>query len=172
MSYAEYVLATQAANEPDAGKRNALIQALVTRNPQSKYLANTRKQSVVELASADPEKAVRLAEQGLVKDPENEEFLLTVAYYNLGRERDLDRVLQYSLRILELMRKKTQAGFAHPARVGEEEGQVRRLGELDGRRGVWQAIALRAVGPVPARLAIGDSRGAGNGGGCLLLPGL
>ncbi len=106
MSYAEFVLATQAADEPDTAKRDALIQALVARNPHSKYLANTKKP--VELAKLDPEKAFQLAEQGLVKDPDNEDFLLTVADYNLSHEKDLSKVLAYSLRMLEVMKKKSK----------------------------------------------------------------
>src|SRR5580704_9265446 len=34
--------------------------------------------------------------------------------------------------------------------MAKEESQVYRLGELDGRSGVWQAGALRIVGPLSA----------------------
>jgi tetratricopeptide (TPR) repeat protein len=106
LTYSEYVLATQAANEPDPGKREQLIQALVSRNPQSKYLPNTKKEAVAELTKLDPEQALRTAEKGLVKDPDNEDFLMTVANYELDHEKDLPKVLEYSLRILDVMRKK------------------------------------------------------------------
>ncbi len=106
LSYSEFVLATQAADEPDPAKRAALVEALQSRNPQSKFLANTKKQTVIDLAKIDPEKAVVLAEQGLTKEPDNEDFLMTVADYKIGHEKDLPRVLTYSLRILELMKTK------------------------------------------------------------------
>ena len=106
LDYSEFVMATQAADEPDDGTRTQLIQALQSRNPQSKFLANTKKQTVIDLATIDPQKAVALAEQGLVKDPDNEDFLMTVADYNMRREKDLPKVLSYSLRILDLLQTK------------------------------------------------------------------
>ena len=106
LSYSEFVMATQAADEPDPAKRAELVEALQTRNPQSKFLANTKKQTVIDLAKIDPEKAVALAEQGLVKEPDNEDFLMTIADYKLGHEKDLPKVLAYSLKILALMKTK------------------------------------------------------------------
>lgn len=106
MDYCEFVLATQAANESDPAKRAMLVQALQSRNPESKFLANTKKQTVIDLASIDPEKALALAEHGLINDPNNEDFLMTVANYNMGHERDLPKVLTYALRILDLIHKK------------------------------------------------------------------
>jgi hypothetical protein len=58
------------------------------------------------LASLSPEKAVALAEQSLVDDPDNEDFLVTVANYYMQREQDLPKVLSYSLRLLELLPRK------------------------------------------------------------------
>ncbi len=106
LSYSEFVLATQAADEPDPARRASLIEDLRSRNPQSKFLANAKRQTVIDLAKIDPEKAVALAEQGLVKEPNNEDFLMTVADYKIAHEKDLPRVLTYSLRILELMKTK------------------------------------------------------------------
>lgn len=121
LSYSEFVLATQAAKEPDAGKRDQLIQALVARNPQSKYLPNTKKQTVTEMARLAPEKAVQLAEKGLVDDPDNEDFLMTVADYDLNQEKDLPQVLKYALRILEVMRRKPK-----PASLSAEEWEKKK----------------------------------------------
>jgi hypothetical protein len=111
-SYSEFVLATQAADEQDPGKHAALVEALQSRNPQSKFLANTKKQTVIDLAKIDPEKAVGLAEQGLLKDPDNEDFLMTVADYKIAHEKDLPKVLAYSLRILALMKTKPKPDSA------------------------------------------------------------
>jgi hypothetical protein len=61
---------------------------------------------VIDLAAIDPKKAVALAEEGLVKDPDNEDFLMTVADYNMRLEKDLPKVLATSLRILELLQRK------------------------------------------------------------------
>ncbi len=122
LSYSEFVMATQAADEPDPAMRAALIEALRSRNPQSKFLANTKKQTVIDLAKIDPEKAVALAEQGLVKEPDNEDFLMTVADYKIGHEKDLPRVLTYSLRILELMKTKPK-----PETLSAEEWEQKKV---------------------------------------------
>lgn len=121
LSYSEFVMATQAAAEPDPGQREALIEALRSRNPNSKFMANTKKQTVIDLATIDPEKAVVLAEQGLVNDPNNEDFLMTVADYKIAHEKDLPKVLAYSLRILDLMKKKPR-----PATLSAEDWEKKK----------------------------------------------
>jgi tetratricopeptide (TPR) repeat protein len=121
LSYSEFVMATQAAEEPDAARRAALIDALRSRNPQSKFMPNTKRQPAIDLANVDPEKAAALAEQGLVNDPNNEDFLMAVADYKMGREKDLTKVLTYSLRVLELMQKKPQ-----PSTLSAEEWQKKK----------------------------------------------
>jgi hypothetical protein len=60
------------------------------------------------LATLSPEKAVALAEQALVDDPDNEDFLVTVANYYIQREQDLPKVLSYSLRLLDLLPRKNK----------------------------------------------------------------
>lgn len=106
LTYSEFVMATQAAAEQDPARRAAFIEDLRSRNPQSKFLPNANKQTVIDLAKTDPEKAAALAEQGLLKDPNNEDFLMVAADYKIGHEKDLPRVLNYSLRIMELMKSK------------------------------------------------------------------
>ncbi len=106
--YAEFTLAAQAANESDEKQKAQLAEALRARNPQSKYLANIKKFSVIDLASINPEKAVALAEKGLLDDPNNEDFLMTVADVSMSHEKDFPKVLNYSLRILDLMKKKSK----------------------------------------------------------------
>ena len=142
LSYSEFVMATQAANEPDPAKRAVLVDALRSRNPNSKFMANTKKQTVIDLAAIDPEKAVALAEQGLANDPNNEDCLITVADYKIGHEKDLPTVLAYSLRILELMKKKPQ-----PATLSAEEWEKKKAkftgwasyvaGVIYARQGRW-----------------------------------
>lgn len=121
VSYSEFVMATQAANEPDPAKRAALTDALRSRNPNSKFMANTKKQTVIDLAGIDPDKAYALAEEGLLKDPNNEDFLITVADYKIGHEKDLPKVLTYSLRVLDVMKKKPQ-----PATLSAEDWEKKK----------------------------------------------
>ena len=108
LAFSEYVLSQEAIQESDAQKKAELLQALEARNPQSKFLAIAKndKPARIDLASLSPEKAVALAEKGLLDDPDNEDFLVTVANYYIQKEEDLPKVLSYSLRLLELLPRK------------------------------------------------------------------
>jgi len=73
------------------------------------------------LATLSPEKAVALAEKGLIDDPDNEDFLVTVANYYIQREQELPKVLSYSLRLLDLLPRK-----ARPDDVSAEEWESKK----------------------------------------------
>ena len=111
MSYAEYVLSNQATAEPDPQKKADLFRLIELRNPQSKYLIAARSKPVrIDLAAMSPEKAERL----LADDPDNVDYLMNVADYNMRRDHDLQKVLNYSIRILDLMpRKSRPEGTTH-----------------------------------------------------------
>jgi hypothetical protein len=115
LDYSEYQLATVAAAQADGLKRAEVTLALEERNPQSKFLALTKKPTVIELATLDPEKAIQLAEEGLVKDPDNIDFLMTIADRDMRLEQNLPRVLTYSLRILELVQGSPQPSDITPS---------------------------------------------------------
>ncbi len=85
-----------------------MIAALRTRNPQSPFLANVTKVTLIDLAALAPEKAVELAENGLATDPDNEDFLMTIANYDMSKERNLPQALANALHILELMKTKSK----------------------------------------------------------------
>jgi hypothetical protein len=107
IAFSEYVISIEAAQESDPQKKAEFIQSLEGRNPQSKFLAQARNDRPrIDLASLPPEQAVALAEKGLVDDPDNEDFLITVANYHMQREQDLPKVLTYALRLLELLPRK------------------------------------------------------------------
>jgi hypothetical protein len=105
MSYAEYVLASQAGSESNARKKAELLRALDQRNPQSKFLVAAKKNLRVR-EEANPQQAVALAEKGLADDPNNEDYLMRVANHHMLREDELEKALNYSLRILEVLEKK------------------------------------------------------------------
>ena len=107
LTFSEYTLSTEATQETDPQKKADLIKALESRNPESKFLAIAKNDRPrIDLATLSPEKAVALAEKGLADDPDNEDFLVTVANYYMQREQDLPKVLNYSLRLLELLPRK------------------------------------------------------------------
>jgi hypothetical protein len=114
LDYSEYTLATLAAAQSDDLKRAELALALGERNPHSKFLELTRKPAMIELAKLDPQKAIQLAEEGLIRDPDNIDFLMTVADHDMSLEKDLPQVLNYALRILELLQGKPQPSGTSP----------------------------------------------------------
>jgi hypothetical protein len=108
LDYSEYTLATLAAAQKDELKRAEITLALQERNAQSKFLVLTKKATVIDLAKINPQRAIQLAEEGLVKDPDNVDFLMTVADHDMSVEKNLPQVLSYSLRILELVQGRPQ----------------------------------------------------------------
>jgi hypothetical protein len=115
LDYSEYKIASIAAVQTDDLKRAELALALEERNPHSKFLALTKKATVIELATLNPQKAIQLAEEGLVKDPDNLDFLMTIADHDMSLERNLPQVLSYSLHILELVGGQPQPADITPA---------------------------------------------------------
>lgn len=107
MAYSEFLMATQAADETDTKKKAELVQALEKRNPQSRYLEVAKSDPAhVPIIAVSPEKAFAIAEKGLADDPDNVDFLMTVADHYMSQERDLSKVLSYSLRVLEVLPRK------------------------------------------------------------------
>jgi hypothetical protein len=115
LSYSEYTLAKLAAGQTDEAKRAELTEALQRRNPQSQFLVLTKKPTVIELASLNPAKALQIAEQGLVENPDNIDFLMTVADHDMNLEKNLPQVLKYALRILDLVHGTPQPADIKPA---------------------------------------------------------
>ncbi len=105
LAYAEYVLASQAALEPNSRRKAELIQALEQRNPQSKYLVAVKRNIRVR-EEANPAQAFAMAERGLAEDPNNEDYLMRIANHYMAHEDDLAKVLTYSLRVLEVLETK------------------------------------------------------------------
>lgn len=104
-AYVEYVLASQAALEPDAGRKAQLIQDLEKRSPQSRYLIAVKKNMRVR-DEADPAKAFAIASSGLATDPNNEDYLMVAANHYMSHEEDLSRALSYALRVIEVLDRK------------------------------------------------------------------
>jgi hypothetical protein len=114
LAYSEYALATLAAAQTDLQKRAELALALQQRNPRSQFLA-LAKPTVIDLATLNPAEALRLAEQGLIDNPDNIDLLMTVADHDMSLEKDLPRVLSYALRILELVQGPPQPAELTPS---------------------------------------------------------
>jgi len=115
LEYSEYTIAKLAAAQTDDLKRAELTLLLEERDPKSKFLVLAKKPTVIELATLDPRKAIQLAEEGLQKDPDNIDFLMTIADHDMSLEHNLPQVLSYSLHILELLQGKPQPDGITPA---------------------------------------------------------
>jgi hypothetical protein len=131
LAYSEYVLASQAAMEPNSRRKGELIRALEQRNPQSKFLAAVKRNIRVR-EEANPEQAFVLAERGLAEDPNNEDYLMRIANHYMSREEDLSKVLAYSLRVLEVLEKKSK-----PAAVTAEDWEKKKARYTGGAN--WMA---------------------------------
>ena len=123
LKYTEYTLANQAASQTDDTKREELVAALQQRNPQSQFLFLTKKPTVIELASLNPAKALQLAEQGLVENPDNIDFLMTVADHDMNLEKNLPQTLKYALRILELVQGNPQPDGITPEEWAKKQAK-------------------------------------------------
>jgi len=130
-AYSEYLLASQAAVEPDSHHRVELIQAVEKRNPNSKYLAAV-KRNIRITREADPTEAFAMAEKGLATDPNNEDYLMRVANHYMSREEDLGRALTCSLRVLDVLERKPK-----PDGVTEEQWQAKKTRYIGGAN--WMA---------------------------------
>jgi len=109
MTYAEYLLSLQIPQEGDPQRKAALIQELEIRNPQSQFLAVVKKAGIrSEVIPMDSERAFSIALRGISQDPENPDFLMTIAQNYLRREDDLAKVLSFSLRLLDVVPKRSK----------------------------------------------------------------
>ncbi|MDP8982885.1 MAG: hypothetical protein M3O35_20100 [Acidobacteriota bacterium] len=109
LTYSEYTLYSLSAHSPNQQVKSQLIHDLESRNPHSKYLS-TAKSDYAHAGQviAGGEISVPAAERGLASDPDNEDYLLTVAEYHMGRESELSKVLTYSLRVIRIMQQKSK----------------------------------------------------------------
>lgn len=133
LAYAEYVLSSQASVESDRQRKAMLVQALEKRNPQSKYLAAAKRDGLhanEEIIS--PQRQLAMAEKGLPHDPDNEDFLMVIAEHNMAREKDLPKVLSQSLRVLEILQKKSK-----PDSVSAEDWEKKKVNYLGAAN--WMA---------------------------------
>lgn len=106
-TYSEYALYAAALQTPDPRKKIELIETLEQRNPQSQYVPQVRGVYVVALQQAgEAAKAVAVAEKILETDQSNEDMLLLVADYYLKQNKSPEKVIEYSERMVELMRTK------------------------------------------------------------------
>jgi tetratricopeptide (TPR) repeat protein len=121
-TYTEYALYAGALQASDPKKKIELIEQLQQRNPQSEYLAKALPYQFVAYRQAgDNAKAVAVAEKVLATDQSNEDMLLVVADSYTQKNRDPDKVLAYSAKMIEVMNSKQK-----PEGVNETDWEKRK----------------------------------------------
>lgn len=100
-AYAEYALFN--LSRADAAHKSDYLALIAARNPRSKYLtAQTHR--VVGYAPLDSsERGVADAERRLPQEPDNEDLLMLVAEYHMQHESEPEKVIRYSLHVLEIL---------------------------------------------------------------------
>jgi tetratricopeptide (TPR) repeat protein len=103
----EYALYKKALDSPDPRQKIKLLDELLKRNPESKYLP----QALITYlnsyrAIGDHANAAAYSERILKADPSNEDALLWAAEGYLARGGSADKVLAYSGKIIEVMNTK------------------------------------------------------------------
>jgi len=105
-TYTEYSLYAALLQTPDPGKKVMLGEALEKRNPESQYLPQMAGPLFIAYQqSGAKDKALALAEKTLQKEQTNEDMLLAVANHYMS-QKDADKVLLYSGKLIELMQTK------------------------------------------------------------------
>jgi len=155
MTYAEYVLYSRAKECADLGKKSQLVQALETRNPQSKYLPHAKDDLTVAVQSGgSAQERLAWAESTLEKEPENEDALLLIAQYDLQRERDLPKVLRFSLKVIDRVQQRPQPDDLTPEEWIAKKTRYTGLanwmaGVVYAQQGNWRQSELHLRAAVP-----------------------
>jgi hypothetical protein len=103
-TYTEYVLFAGALQSADAAKRVELLKTLEQRSPDSSYLSQAYGVYFAALVqSGDVPAAVAVAEKAIAKGQGNEEMLATAGDFYLRQNREPEKVLDYSAKLLELV---------------------------------------------------------------------
>lgn len=107
LAYSEYTIAALANNEPDNKKRADYLKVLEGINPKSQWVKATRGDFfTLQSQGASKERLAVEAENTLKTNPDNEDMLMLVADYHMGRGDNPDKVLDYCSRALEILRTK------------------------------------------------------------------
>lgn len=105
--YAEYSLYATALQQPDPAKIIALVETLERQNPKSQYLSKVYGKYFAALRQlGQGDKAGARAEKIAADDPGSEDALLIAADYNLQKKNQPDKVIDYSAKLLNLLKSK------------------------------------------------------------------
>jgi tetratricopeptide (TPR) repeat protein len=142
LAYAEYSIAAVANGEADQNRRNEHLKVLQQINPKSKWLEVPRSEfATLSEKGVGKDKLVAAAEKSLVVEPNNEDMLMMVADYHMQRGDNPGKVLEYSTRVVEILRTKQQPSDV--AAADWDEKKQRYLGVANYMIGVISSIQGR-----------------------------
>ncbi len=103
-AYTEYALFATALQTPEAKNKVELLKTLEERAPESKYMAQGYGPYFLALGqSGDTPGAVAVAEKAIAKGQGNEEMLAIAGDYYLRQNKEPQKVLDYSSKLLEMV---------------------------------------------------------------------
>ncbi len=108
-AYSEFSLASLSDQTADAQKKQDYLKELESLNPKSAWLRATRTDfASLAAQGASPDKLAAVAEKSIGTDPDNEDMLITAADAHMRHGDGYDKVIQYSSRVVEILRTKQQ----------------------------------------------------------------
>jgi hypothetical protein len=123
--YTEYSLYFASLQSKDPVTKSGLIEALEQRNPTSEYLAQMRTAHTTVVRQVDIEEAVAAAEQQFSKGEYNEDLLLMAATHLMQKRRDPDKVIVYSLKLIEML-----STTSKPSEISDAEWELKKQSML------------------------------------------
>jgi hypothetical protein len=120
--YTEYALYFASLQSKDPKVKSNLIETLEQRNPMSEYLAQMRTAHTTVVRQVDIEEAVAAAENQFSKGEYNVDLLHMVATHLMQKRRDPEKVINYSLKLLDML-----AAGSKPEEVSDAEWQQKQV---------------------------------------------
>lgn len=141
-TYTEYALFATAVQTPDPAKKVELLKTLESRAPESTYVTQGRGlyfQSLIQ--SGDMPGAVGMAEKLIAINQANEEMLATAGDFYLRQNREPDKVLDYSTKLVAAVNARAKPDAASEA--DWQKYRVHYLGLGDWMAGVTYCVQAK-----------------------------
>jgi tetratricopeptide (TPR) repeat protein len=138
-TYADYSLYAAGLQEIDPKEKSRLFRALEERAPDSEYLTQSYPQYFLALSqTGDAQAASAVAEKAFAKNAASEEMLVFLGDNYLRQNKELDKVLNYSAQLLQLVNSKPK-----PEGIADADWQKRK-NQLQGL-GYWMAGTAQSL---------------------------
>ena len=138
-TYADYSLYAAALQTPDPKQKADLFRVLEERSPNSQYAAQAVGPYLLALSQAgDMPAAAAVAEAAIAKDAATEEIFAFLGDYYLRQNKEFDKVLAYSAKLIELVNSRPK-----PEGISDADW-LKRKDQLLGL-GYWMTGAVQSL---------------------------